>query len=332
VTQQTSKLQIAIVFLIMTTGARRVFCIGETVLDIIFREDQPISATPGGSMLNSAVSLGRAGIPVYLISDYAKDHAGDLVHNFLLQNKVSTEFISRYTDGQTALALAFLDPQQRADYSFYRIFPENRLMGTLPATQPNDVVLFGSFYALTRSLRLKLVEFIRSARSNGAFILYDPNFRRAHIGELAAHIPLILENISMASLVRGSDEDFKNIFSADDANEAYDHISSAGCKSMVYTKSGEYVQVLSPGFSRSFKVPPLCVVSTIGAGDAFNAGMIFAMFTLTGSHTLTGSWQPAATEWDHLVDMGIRFAADVCQSHENYISRETANLLNPQLI
>jgi fructokinase len=304
----------------MTTGTRRVFCIGETVLDIIFRDDQPIAATPGGSMLNSAVSLGRAGIPVYFISDYAKDHAGDLVHNFLLQNNVSTEFISRYTDGQTALALAFLDPQQRADYTFYRIFPENRLSENLPEVQSEDVVLFGSFYALTASLRFKMVEFVRRAKSNGAFIIYDPNFRRAHLTELESLMPWILENISMASLVRGSDEDFKNIFSAVDANEAYDHISKAGCTSMVYTKSGECVEVMSAGHSISFTVPPVRVVSTVGAGDAFNAGMIFAMCALAGSHTLRGLWMLSASEWDFLIKMGIRFSADVCQSLDNYIS------------
>jgi fructokinase len=46
-----------------------VYCIGETVLDIIFRDDQVIAAKPGGSMLNTAVSLGRSGIPVEFISE-----------------------------------------------------------------------------------------------------------------------------------------------------------------------------------------------------------------------------------------------------------------------
>lgn len=36
---------------------RKVIGIGETVLDIIFRDEQPISAVPGGSTFNAMVSL-----------------------------------------------------------------------------------------------------------------------------------------------------------------------------------------------------------------------------------------------------------------------------------
>ena len=42
---------------------RKVIGIGETILDIIFRGDQPTAAVPGGSVFNGIVSLGRAGIP-----------------------------------------------------------------------------------------------------------------------------------------------------------------------------------------------------------------------------------------------------------------------------
>ena len=42
---------------------KRVIGIGETVLDILFKNDQPLKAVPGGSTFNSIVSLGRAGVP-----------------------------------------------------------------------------------------------------------------------------------------------------------------------------------------------------------------------------------------------------------------------------
>ena len=295
---------------------RKIFCIGETVLDIIFRNDRPISATPGGSMLNSAVSLGRAGIPVYLISDYAMDHAGDLVNRFLLGNGVSTEYISRYPDGKTALALAFLDEQKNADYSFYKIFPAERMNIPMPATQTGDIVLFGSFYSLDESVRKTVVNFIRQARSQGAFIIYDPNFRKAHLDELEKLRPLILENISMADLVRGSDEDFSNIFNASGALEAFGHVNRAGCPLLVYTKGSEGVEVISTGYSLSYTVPQIEPVSTIGAGDSFNAGIIHAM--IGGDILVT----PTESSWDHIIARATGFAANVCRSIENYISTE----------
>ncbi len=309
-------------FFEMAAGTRSVFCIGESVLDIIFQDNLPIAAKPGGSMLNSAISLGRAGIPVGFISDFGEDHAGDLIHSFLLQNSVSTEYISRYSNGKTALSLAFLDHQQNADYSFYKIFPEERLSQQLPFLQPGDIVLFGSFYALTGPIRIKLMEFVRMAKSNGAFILYDPNFRTAHLGELNTLMPWIIENIGMADLVRGSDEDFRNIFGVSDATRAFNHVNAAGCPILIYTKNSQCVEMIGNGHSHSYQVPGIQVVSTIGAGDAFNAGIIYALLKSKGNE----KGIPESL-WESMITHGIRFSADVCRSIDNYISVDLGNIL-----
>jgi fructokinase len=308
----------------MREGTRRVFCIGETVLDIIFRDNLPISAKPGGSMLNTAVSLGRTGIPVHFISDFGMDQPGDIIHDFLVQNEVNTMHIDRYKDGKTALALAFLDEHQDAHYSFYKQFPQERLNISFPVIGQEDMILFGSFYALTPSIRKKLTGFIRYARSKGAFILYDPNFREAHLSELESLRPWIIENMSMANLVRGSDEDFQFIFGASDATESFRHVINTGCPMLVYTRKSENIEVKSADFHHSYAVPPVIPVSTIGAGDAFNAGILFAMSTtptLSGSMTLSGS------KLEALINTGIRFSANVCQSLDNYISVDFANQL-----
>ena len=42
---------------------RKVIGIGETILDIIFRNEQPSAAVPGGSVFNGIVSLSRTGVP-----------------------------------------------------------------------------------------------------------------------------------------------------------------------------------------------------------------------------------------------------------------------------
>ena len=55
---------------------RRVIGIGETVLDIIFKDDQPIGAVPGGSVFNSLISLGRSGVHAAFISETGNDRVG----------------------------------------------------------------------------------------------------------------------------------------------------------------------------------------------------------------------------------------------------------------
>ncbi|MFH0842373.1 MAG: PfkB family carbohydrate kinase, partial [Bacteroidota bacterium] len=85
---------------------RKIYGIGETLLDIIFKNSQPQAAKPGGAMLNSTVSLGRIGLPVYLISEYADDDVGSMIDNFLHENGVGTTYVDHYKDGKTALAIA----------------------------------------------------------------------------------------------------------------------------------------------------------------------------------------------------------------------------------
>ena len=132
-------------------------------------------------MLNSAVSLGRAGVPVHLISDFADDRPGDLIDDFLKLNHIGTQYINRYSAGKTALALAFLDDAKDAAYTFYKDYPVERFPWQLPEPGIGDVILFGSIYSITAGLHDQIIRFISKARKKGAFILYDPNFRKPHL-------------------------------------------------------------------------------------------------------------------------------------------------------
>lgn len=62
---------------------RKVFGIGETILDIIFRNDQPQKAVPGGSVFNGLISLGRLNVPVSFISELGNDRVGDMIRDFM---------------------------------------------------------------------------------------------------------------------------------------------------------------------------------------------------------------------------------------------------------
>lgn len=62
---------------------RKIIGIGETILDIIFRNNQPSHAVPGGSTFNTLISLGRLGVPATFISEIGKDTVGDIIINFM---------------------------------------------------------------------------------------------------------------------------------------------------------------------------------------------------------------------------------------------------------
>lgn len=307
-----------------TDSGPTVYCIGETVLDVIFRDGQPVSANPGGSMLNSAVSLGRAGLRVEFISEYGQDEAGRLIDEFLSKNKVGTRYINSYCDGKTALALAFLDRKNDASYSFYKVYPRSRLRMALPSVKKGDVILFGSNYAITPGISGKIQRWVRQSKAEGAFTVYDPNFRKSHLGQLGRVKPWIVKNIGLASLVRGSDEDFMNIFGLMKAGEVKQELGRYGCSNLIITSNSKPVVAWFGDVKLNFKVPPVDqVVSTVGAGDNFNAGVIYAL--VRGRYTVSGII--GSSDAEGILGSGAAFASEVCGSMENYISGAFASEL-----
>jgi fructokinase len=301
--------------------ARKIYTIGETLFDIIFKNGQPQAGKAGGAMLNSSVSLGRIGLPVSLISEYGDDDIGNIIDTFLLGNGVSTSFVDHFRQGNTALAIAVLNERNDASYTFYKNYPSKRLEMDFPEIKMDDIILCGSIYAITREIRAKFVSFVTGASANGGIVLYDPNFRKAHASELNELRSLIVENIRLASIIRGSDEDFMNIFGASTADQAWDIIKQY-CNCMVYTASSEGVYVRTTNFAGRFPVKKIKPLSTIGAGDNFNAGMIAAIYR--NGISRDDLQKMGEDAWEKIVLSGIAFASDVCMSYENYVSEEFA--------
>ena len=300
---------------------RKIFGIGETVLDIIFKDGQPQAAKAGGSVLNSVVSMGRIGLPVSFISEYGVDDVGDLIDNFLNSNGVNTSSVHRFEDGNTSLALAFLNEKNDANYTFYKNFPGKRLDIEFPLLNNEDILQFGSFYAIWPEIRGKIRKFVQTSYDNGALVVYDPNFRKSHLDELGSLKPLILENMRMAGMIRGSDEDFMNIFRVSNADEAWEVVKNY-CMCLVYTSNTEGVYVRTNSFSGKFPVKSIIPVSTIGAGDNFNAGMITSIYKNNISKNQL--YKMGLEEWTSVIETAVEFATHVCLSYENYISEEFA--------
>ncbi len=299
----------------------RVYALGETLYDITFKDGKPLTAWPGGSLLNTCVSLRRLGVPVSFISEYGQDAVGNIIHRFLEKNSIETRFINRYKHFNTTISLAFLNKQNEAGYSFYKNYPAQRLQVDLPVFSSNDFFLFGSFFALNKAIRPKLLGMLREANKKNVFVLYDPNFRKGHLSALPSVRKSILQNMSMATLVRGSNEDFRNIFGAGDADEAYRAISRH-VKYLIYTASNRAVYLYTPELSLQISVPKVVTKSTIGAGDTFNAGIIYELYRRgTGPDDLPNLGK---TEWTAILQTGVTLAGEVCRHYENYISMDFA--------
>ena len=300
---------------------QQIYAVGETILDIIFRNDQPRTAKPGGSSFNAAISLGRLGTPVTFISEMGNDRVGDLIQDFLVTNGVNSKYMSRYENGQSAVALAFLNEKSDAEYQFYKDYPHQRLAVEFPEFRQNDLLLFGSFYALNPGIRPRVRKLLDKAAEAGAILLYDPNFRSSHLASLSELVPVIRQNMEYASIVRASDEDLINIFRVDRPDDAWEHVRPH-CSILLYTTSGKGVHLRTEKLSIHVEVQRIEPVSTIGAGDTFNAGIIYGLYRM--GCTLDQIDNLGKKEWNELITMAIEFSREVCLGYENYLSPEYA--------
>lgn len=301
---------------------RKVIGIGETMLDIIFKNGKPIEAVPGGSTFNGIVSLGRAGVKTVFVSETGNDRVGEYVRDFLRDNNVDTSAINVFQETKSPVSLAFLDKDNNADYIFYRDQKHDHMDFAYPDIQKDDIVVFGSFYAVNPALRPQVSGLLEYARQRGAIIYYDVNFRKAHQADVMKVTPNLIDNLEYADIVRGSKEDFEVLYKKDSAERVYRAETSFYCKRFIYTDGPNPVSVFSNnGFHKEYTMPKTETVSTIGAGDNFNAGFIYGMikYGVTRDDVEQGLSEEV---WDKLIATATAFSADCCKDIFNYISKE----------
>jgi fructokinase len=280
-----------------------------------------MTATPGGSMLNTSVSLGKLGVPVFFLSEFGNDHTGNFISEYLNKYGVSTAYAYRF-EGISSVALAYLDENSEASYAFYHDEHISKYNFQIPVFRKNDIVIIGSLYALMKANRPKIERVVQQAVSSSSILYYDPNFRKQHLPDLGDLFSNIADNIHHADILRGSDEDFKNIFNLENPYDVFDRIYNFGCNNLIYTAGSKGVWVITPDFSKKMEVPEIHPVSTIGAGDSFSAGIIYSLWKQSVDKSKINHLDEE--QWVEIINTGINFAGHVCEREENYISDEFA--------
>ncbi|MCQ2148322.1 MAG: PfkB family carbohydrate kinase [Bacteroidales bacterium] len=313
-------------------GIRKVVGIGESVLDIVFKGDQPQAAVPGGSTFNAMVSLGRTlgvkspDIPLVMVTQTGDDYVGDIVASFMKANNLRTEGVSRKAQTHSTVSLAFLNESNDAKYQFLR--DKSPLADSFIEIDfhEGDVVVFGSFFAVNPSLRDYTRRQMRNAHSAGAVIYYDINYRKNHQSILSETLPSIEENCAMSDFVRASSEDLMCIYGTDDAAKVYNEKMSSLCKNFICTHGDGPIEVFCPSGHYTYEIIKVdTVVSTIGAGDNFNAGFVYGLVGGAVSKEVVSDMKQE--NWTPLVEVARKFSSNVCRSIYNYVDKDFVDCL-----
>lgn len=296
-----------------------IYTLGESLMDIIIAKDSQTVVKPGGSLLNVSVSLGRAGKEVSLVTEIGDDEVGRLLMDFLSENGVLKHLIKKYGDCKTSLAIATLDESQKPSYSFYKAYPEKRFLPKPPVFSERDILILGSMYSRDLDIKDDINSYLESAKRGGALIVYDPNVRHNHQIRNADSREMLLKNLAYADVIKGSDEDFLNIFNLNSISGVKDELRKINNQALIIITLGEKGSIV---YYRDImlEVPSINinVVSTIGAGDAFTAGVVNSIID---QGLLNRFDQLSENNLRRILEEGTGFSSLVCRTMDNYIPK-----------
>ncbi|MEO7015533.1 MAG: carbohydrate kinase [Leifsonia sp.] len=241
--------------------------VGEALIDRVIHTDGRIVETPGGSPANVAIALGRLGRHPSLLTSLGRDSEGATVATWLEQSGVTVAVIPEASP-TTSTATATLAADGSARYQF-----------DLEWTMGNDheidaeVIHIGSISALIQPGADAVLRLAQSARTQST-ITYDPNIRPALITDIEFARQRIEELVSLADIVKASDEDLNWLY----PTRSLDDISAA------WLNLGPSIVVVTLGARGAFAITQagrvdcdsetVHVVDTVGAGDTFMGTLI----------------------------------------------------------
>jgi fructokinase len=217
-----------------------------------------------------AVGLARLGSPVWLLTEIGDDAYGHLLRDHFDANGVNLP-VPLEAARPTSIAEARIDPSGAATYVFDLRW--NAAGADRPLPGGSGHAHTGSIGALLPPGGKKVPGWVESARASGT-VSYDPNVRPALMGAASSARPRVERLVAHCDIVKASDEDLAWLAPDAGIGEVAAHWLTLGPAVVVVTlgSDGAYVAT-SHGH---FVVAPVIVdvIDTVGAGDAFMAGLL----------------------------------------------------------
>lgn len=251
--------------------------VGEALVDLAVDPHGGVQAHLGGGPFTTARALARLDVPVRWVGRLSADVFGRRLRAALADDGVDLGAVD-VTDDPTTLALAELDGAGHAAYRFYLagtsvpgLTPE-RAAALVP--EPGAAVHVGTLGLVLEPLALATEALVERAVAVGSLVMCDPNVRPAVIGDRAAYLERLHRVVAASQVVKASDDDLAWVFPGLHPVAAASRLLEGGPAVVFVTRGGAGVEVLTAHGHAHVPAAPVSVVDTIGAGDAFGAGVL----------------------------------------------------------
>jgi fructokinase len=232
----------------------------------------------GGSCLNIAVGMARLGAPAGFVGGISTDLFGRMIADHASASQVDLRYVTR-SDCQTTLAFVRTiagEPQ----YAFYDEATASRnwtyRQGSIPFDEI-EAIHVGSTTLANDNGAAQALAMIEDA-GGSTTISFDPNCRPNLVRHKAHYVDQMNTFAAAADIVRMSDVDFEFLYGGNDYEGKARSLIEAGAGLVVVTRGIKGAQAWHGSVGAvEVQAPAVDVVDSIGAGDSFQAALLFAL-------------------------------------------------------
>lgn len=249
---------------------------GESLVDRIVGADGSTTDLPGGGPFNTARTVARLAVPVAFLGCLSSDRSGAILRAVLVADGVDLS-LAVTTVAPTTMALAEIDAQGSAVYQ----------IETAGTSAPNLLADAVRAALATRPVALHVgtlglvLEPMATALADGVarcapetLVMVDPNCRPAVVTDRSGYLARLHRILRRADLVKASRDDLDYLWPDVPVVVAVRHVLAAGPQAVLVTDGPRPVSCHTRRFTFNLSVPPVAVVDTVGAGDAFGGAFI----------------------------------------------------------
>lgn len=254
----------------------KILCCGEALIDMLPAGDG-FTPVAGGAVFNTAIGLGRLGLPVGFFSGLSSDFFGDMLRDSLRASGVDSQLVLTSMRPTTLAFVRLVDGQ--ANYAFYDENTAGRMLeiSDLPTLPDSAQALFFGGISLVAQPCASTYEALLAREAPTRVTMIDANIRPGFITDEAPYRARINRMLGLADIIKLSDEDLRWLRGSGDTGEMARGLLEAGAKLVLITEGA----IGATAYSAKHKVfaPALAatVKDTVGAGDSFNAGILAAL-------------------------------------------------------
>ena len=235
----------------------------------------------GGSCLNIAIGMARLGAPAGFVGGISTDLFGRMIADHASASQVDLRNATR-SGCQTTFAFVRTvagEPQ----YGFYDEATASRnwtyQRGSIPFDQI-EALHVGSTTLANDKGAAQALAMIEDA-GGSTTISFDPNCRPNLVKHKARYVDQMNAFAAAADIVRMSDVDFEFLYGGSDHGERAKWLIAAGTSLVVVTRGIKGAQAWHRQAGLvEVEAPVIDVVDPIGAGDSFQAALLFALRTI----------------------------------------------------